>query len=101
MRQNGAPRALHRGRAHRGPRQLEGEIGLYAGVNVRSAARINGPSPLGELVLENVVGSLAGRLGLMLSQKSQQQNVFALEDRIPLELTHPVAILMLIVEQPA
>ena len=82
------------------PGQLQGEVGFDAGADFDRPAREDGPATLGELLLQDVAGGALGGGRVDLAQVGQQQDVLALEDRVPFELGDPVAVGLLVLEEP-
>src|SRR5207302_1924787 len=79
--------------------KFQGEVGLHGDTQVGRAARVIVPSPLRQLLTEDVAGRLGNLFLAFAAEKSHQQDVLRLEDSIPLELTYPMAVCGLPFEQ--
>jgi hypothetical protein len=71
--------------------QLEGEVRFDAAADFQLAAGIHGPAAAFQLLPAEVLRGLAGPGRLFLSQPGEEQQVFAFEDRVPLQLAAPKA----------
>ena len=80
--------------------QLQGEIGLHAAADIDPTAGVHCPATIGELLLHQVGGTAAGQIGLLMPKKRQQQDRFALQDRVALEFGAPGAVGLLLGQQP-
>src|SRR5271166_6640249 len=64
------------------------------------ASRVDRPSSLGKLVIEDMAGAWFADRGARAPQKRQQEKIFRFEDRVTLELTNPVAVGVLPGQEP-
>ncbi len=79
---------------------LEGQIRLDRRAHFDRAAGVEGPSAVLLLTLQDVTRGLDCDFVLPAPQPGQEQDVLGFEDRVPFEFPDPVAIRMLLIEQP-
>ncbi len=75
--------------------ELQGEVGLRRGAHLRRASRVDRPAPRRELLAPQVLGRLPDPVLPGAPEEMHRQHVLGLEDRVPLELAAPVAVLAL------
>ena len=80
--------------------EFQGEIGLHAAADIDPATGVHRPTAFGKLLLHQVGGATAGQIGLFMPEKRQQQDRFALQDRVALEFGAPGAVFLLLGQQP-
>ena len=76
------------------------EIALDAVADVRWAARVVAPASVGVLVAENLVGGTLHPAVITAAEQRMHEDVVALEHGVCFELAAPVAIGMLLAQQP-
>ncbi len=80
--------------------QLQGKVGLHAVVDIRGTAGIETPSSVLVLVTQNLVQRALHFAGLARSKQRVHKDVVGLEHHIGFELSTPIAIFVLLTQQP-
>ena len=81
--------------------ELEHEVGLDRSTQVRAATGVDGPATVGQLALAQIARGLAHLLPARATEKVHGQDVFRLENGVAFELGAPMAVLVLLAQQPA
>src|SRR5215469_12733042 len=81
-------------------RQLQSEICFYRGADVGGSTVVNRPAAVFVLVSQNLIGALLEALLITGPQERMHQNVIGFETAVGFELAAPVAIFVLLREQP-
>ena len=79
--------------------QLQPEVGLYRGRDVRWPGRINTPAAICVLVIENVTRRLLEPLRRARTEQGVQQDVVGFEGSVGFEFATPVALIVLLREE--
>jgi hypothetical protein len=75
--------------------QLQTEICLYRGTDVRGTCGVNTPAAILILMLNNPIRGLLKARGIARSQQRVEQNVIRLEGGIRFEFSAPIAFVVL------
>ncbi len=79
--------------------QLQPEVALDRGADVRRSVRINPPASVLILMFHDVARRLGHALGIARSQKDVQENVVGFERGVGFQLAAPVAFFVLLGEE--
>jgi hypothetical protein len=79
--------------------QLQPEICLHGGTNVRRSTGIDTPAAVFVLLLQNVIRGLAEALRIPRAQQCVQQNVIRFQRSVGLQFAAPVAFFVLLGKQ--
>src|SRR6185312_15372269 len=93
--ENAFPRAYQNGIIGPVSGELEPEIGLYRGADIRGAAVIDGPAAVLVLMAENLPRRLLKALFIARSQQRMQENVIGFEGGVGFEFAAPEAFRLL------
>jgi hypothetical protein len=79
--------------------ELEGKVGLHAGVNFAWATVVNIPSAVGQLAFENVADTAALKRFVHFAEPVHEENEIGAERAIDHQLANPMAIGLLLAKQ--